>query len=681
MNSSFPLLCRVALALVALVSPFVAPASSFAAETINHYDMTVYLDYDEGTLNAVEKVTYHNTADRSLRSVVFNVTPAHYNAFTLEEVTVGGAVATASLNGVVLEVALPSPLPVGESADIRLAFALKIPSPGNLRFGRAMGVVALGNWYPVLSPMDPQMGDWDRHQYVDTGDAFFTETANYDVSLTVNRPVSVGFTGTATKVADNQWSLAARHVRDFALVFSDRYLIKQAPVGATTITALYLPEHAQEGGLYLQAATETVEWMNSVVAAYPYPNLFVVETTSNDPAWVGQEYPGIVFISSQMTAAGGDVTSYLGYLVIHEVLHQWFYSLVGNDQLHEPWLDEALVTHLSYEFYRTNYAALYPSLWQRFIDGYRQSIAAWSDRPVNSSIYDFDNEAHYFLIVYRKGAMFLDDLRNLIGGDSYFALLRDYVSRFREETARGTDFLDLARSRSSVDITPLIRRNFSYGRYSGTLDYDIPQGHFFTQANGAPLGTSSKGFSVVDDGAAAFWTEFKRLGGVEGVGYPVSRRFVWDGFVSQAMQKGVLQWRPEVGRAYFVNVFDEMSRLGLDGWLKSFRQVPSPPDWSSDQGRKWEDVVRSHQALLEANQAIKSVYFGVADPVNLFGLPMAYADMGNNVTLRAQRAVIQQWKEDVPWASAGQVTVANGGDIAKEVGLIPKEALAPLDAP
>ncbi|MDO8689389.1 MAG: hypothetical protein Q7R39_05165 [Dehalococcoidia bacterium] len=55
--------------------------------------------------------------------------------------------------------------------------------------------------------------------------------------------------------------------------------------------------------------------------------------------------------------------------------------------------------------------------------------------------------------------------------------------------------------------------------------------------------------------------------------------------------------------------------------------------------------------------------------------------MGNAFVIRTQRAVFQQWKVDVPWASAGQVTIANGGDIAKETGLFPQEAVVPGTPP
>jgi hypothetical protein len=61
------------------------------------------------------------------------------------------------------------------------------------------------------------------------------------------------------------------------------------------------------------------------------------------------------------------------------------------------------------------------------------------------------------------------------------------------------------------------------------------------------------------------------------------------------------------------------------------------------------------------------------------GLPTSgITDMGDSFTIRCQRIVIQQWKKDMPWAKAGDVTVANGGDIAKSAGLVPVAAQLPL---
>ncbi len=207
-------------------------------------------------------------------------------------------------------------------------------------------------------------------------------------------------------------------------------------------------------------------------------------------------------------------------------------------------------------------------------------------------------------------------------------------------------------------------------------DFDIPGGHFFTQT---ASGDGTTGFAVVDDGEARFWSEFRRLGGVAGVGYPISQRFRWDGFVVQAMQKGVLQWRPEVGRAYFVNVFDQLAAAGKDDWLLTVRSTPRPLDGAFDAGKPWGQVVATRLALLDANVAIKAAYHAVADPLNHYGLPTSpVVDNGNHYVVRLQRAVIQQWKVAVPWAAPGQVTVANGGDVGREAGLYPAAALTPL---
>jgi N-acetylmuramoyl-L-alanine amidase len=206
---------------------------------------------------------------------------------------------------------------------------------------------------------------------------------------------------------------------------------------------------------------------------------------------------------------------------------------------------------------------------------------------------------------------------------------------------------------------------------SAPVSFPIPGGHFFKQANGLGGGGDS-GFAVIDDSDAKFWSEFRRLGGIDAVGYPISRKMKWGGYTVQVFQRGVLQWRPEAQQAWFVNVFDMMHDLGYDTWLVSSKATPKPLDPSFDAGKEWAAIVRDRQSLLNANPAIMGRYWQSADPMTFFGLPTSrVADNGTHYVIRLQRAVIQQWKVDVPWAKAGQVTVANGGDIGAQAGLFP----------
>ena len=203
-------------------------------------------------------------------------------------------------------------------------------------------------------------------------------------------------------------------------------------------------------------------------------------------------------------------------------------------------------------------------------------------------------------------------------------------------------------------------------------DYAIPNGHFFTQT--APQGL---GYSVLDEASAPFWSEYQRLGGVQAVGYPISRRFLWNGFVCQAMQRVVFQWDPQSGEVRFVNVFDLLSDAGLDDQLQAVRSVPKPLDPSFDGGKDFGQIVQARLALLEDNPAIQVAYHAViGDPIVMNGLPTSrVTDNGNHYALRTQRVVYQQWKEDVPWAVTGQVTVALGGSIAAEFGVFPDAVL------
>ncbi len=208
------------------------------------------------------------------------------------------------------------------------------------------------------------------------------------------------------------------------------------------------------------------------------------------------------------------------------------------------------------------------------------------------------------------------------------------------------------------------------------MDFDIPSGHFFKQANGQG-GSGETGFAVTDDGGIAFWAWFQRYGSVAKVGYPVSQRFTWKNFTVQVFQKVVFQWRPESNSVALVNVFDELAAAGKDDWLLSVRSVPKADDWASDQGKAWDQIVQNHYALLDQTPAIKAAYFSESDPVTMNGLPMAAQDYGSVYVVRAQRKVFQQWKQATPWANAGEVTVANGGDLGKEAGLYPANAVTP----
>jgi hypothetical protein len=210
-------------------------------------------------------------------------------------------------------------------------------------------------------------------------------------------------------------------------------------------------------------------------------------------------------------------------------------------------------------------------------------------------------------------------------------------------------------------------------------DTDIANGRFYAEANGFS-GASSTGYSIVDNDSAAMWTAFQQLGGVAELGYPVSGRFQYKGFVTQAFQRSALQWRPELGTAVPVNVFDDLSLHGSDAWLQRTYQVPTSPG-GDDAAMSWDDVLALHMALLEAYPALSEFYANQPQALDTYGLPVSVGEYGSMVVVRLQRGMLQLWTVDGPWGPAGTVVAGNAGDMAKEVGLWPTAALAPEAAP
>ena len=122
----------------------------------------------------------------------------------------------------------------------------------------------------------------------------------------------------------------------------------------------------------------------------------------------------------------------------------------------------------------------------------------------------------------------------------------------------------------------------------------------------------------------------------------------------------------------FLNTFDVLHDRGRDDWLEVYRQTPRPLDTAPDAGLAWDASSPATWRCSTSGRAPLKQRF-LADPqwLDHYGLPVATQEYPNSVVVRAQRATLQYWKEAVPWAAQGSVTVANGGDLAKEAGLFP----------
>jgi hypothetical protein len=426
------------------------------------YHLSAQFDYNRHHLAVTETVTYTNLTGEVIVDLVFVVEPNRYpGAFQLMSLDWedGSPVESYSLAGNRLTIQLPAPLLPAGSLRLSMAYELDlpiIPPPSDtsrpVPFGYTARQTNVVDWYPYLPPYLLGRG-WLVHDPWFYGEHQVYELADYQVDLqpTASPPgLVIAASSPATRTgAGYHYDFEAG--RSFAWSVSPDYHVFSQTVGTVTVLSYAFPFTLPAGDAVLNEAARAVELYSGLFSPYRHSSLSVVEADFLD----GMEYDGLFFLSRGFyNLYDGTPKGYLTFIDVHETAHQWWYGLVGNDQALEPWLDEALCTYTERLFYERHYPDLVDWWWYYRVDYYEP--AGW----VNNPIYEFTGFRPYVNAVYLRGAKFLEDLRDLIGDDTFFAFLRDYATRETDKLATADDFFRILSEHTSKDLQPLLSTYF-----------------------------------------------------------------------------------------------------------------------------------------------------------------------------------------------------------------------------
>jgi hypothetical protein len=440
-----------------LPTPSATPMPAFEG---TDYTLGVQLDYTAHKLQVNERIDYTNATSQTLTDLVLNVYPNHVrNAFKLSDlrVDVDGKRVPAELSAVDVRfrVQLPRELAPNDHVSLFLTFALNLPqiSPAaefsDAGFGYSKRSVSLGNWYPVVAPYRKDKG-WYGLTYFPVGDPYVTEVADYHVTITATEGVLIAATGQATR-SGNVWTYEAARARSFAFAASDRYQESTQQVGSVTVHAYTFPGNEAASEAALQAASQALQLFAELYVPYPYADYRLAETEFAG----GMEFTALTLLgSTYFDQFDGTARSGLIPLTVHEVAHQWFYGLVGSDQVTEPWLDEALAEYSGYLYYEQLLPADAEWWWTYAVD-------QWAPTgKIDYLIYEFRDNRGYMDAVYRRGAQFVRDLRKAMSDPAFFAFLQEYQRRYAYQIASSKDFFSLVRDFTTVDLVPLQEEYF-----------------------------------------------------------------------------------------------------------------------------------------------------------------------------------------------------------------------------
>lgn len=465
--------------LSALPTPM-TPTPSVPPENIPRYTLRAELEYSRHFLRVEQTISLVNPSTQPLEEILLVVEPNRYPAtFSLKNLIVGGEELSERAQWVEvnqLRLPLPATWQPDEKLEVKLTYELNLPSPQPAQgarpvpFGWTAQQTNLVDWYPLIPPYRQGSG-WLAHRPGYFGEHVVSEVADYEVSIRIRDPLTVRTTASANPLGEpsaGQLTLAASSPaqerdgvfhfslpkgRSFVWSVSHLYSVTSVQVGEVTLYSYAFPAHRLAGEAALNTAAQALELFQRLFGDYPRLTLSVVEADFLD----GMEYDGLVFLSKGFyNLYQGSPAEYLVAIAAHEVAHQWWYALVGNDQALEPWLDEALCTYSERIYYENLAPEALPWWWTYRIDFYQPS--GW----INGSIYDYTALPNayeaYRNAVYLNGAKFLEEVRQTVGDDAFFAFLRRYADTYRHRIATGEEFLGMLRAVSSQDLDPVLKK-------------------------------------------------------------------------------------------------------------------------------------------------------------------------------------------------------------------------------
>jgi hypothetical protein len=437
----------------------------------NRYQIVAALTFEhDAIIRGAERVRYTNHSTQPLNEIVFRLypnSPVLSGRMNVTHITIDGTeVKNPTITGLnsILIVPLEQPLAPDSAVELKLDFNVVMARGLDAsygRFGYVHDVISGTAWYPTLSVYEEGSGWW-KAMPVSEGDPAFTETGLYDVTMTTPADITIVMSGSEIENVKNPDGTVTHRgvsgpMRDHAFQASQRYIIDSVEVDGTRINAVHYKDPANPNidgtRNVLKFASTAVATFNKVFGDYPFRDLYVTE----NPTPTGVEFPGLIQIAESSWIQG---RAYLEVVVAHEVGHQWFYSLIGNDQVNHPWLDESLTSYTEFVYMRVAHpegstAADYIANKQRQYSGY--TGAGQSDMPLDLPVRQYTGIS-YGLIVYTKGPLFYIELERLLGQDTVYKALNAYFHRYKYAVVTSQDVENTFNEVTGKDLSAVFHK-------------------------------------------------------------------------------------------------------------------------------------------------------------------------------------------------------------------------------
>lgn len=393
---------------------------------------------------------------------------------TVNQVKVNGVSCKTTLDNTILKVELPKALYPNGTCTITMNFNTYFDR-GEFRrrmaLGNSFGFPTFNgvHWYPRISVYDMKKGwDVDQHLnkelYGDYGqfDVSLTFPANYIVEATgnlVNEPEVLpqalreqldikNFANKAWNEAPSTiipydstqrktWRYHAINVHDFAFTANPHYRLGETTWNGIRCIAIVKEHHCSRWQNAPSYVASIIKTFSEDFGLYEYPKMVAADADD------GMEYP-------MLTLDGGGDPDYRG-LLVHEIGHNWFYGMIGNNETYRAALDEGFTqfltawglnridgpvminTPIKNKYVRKHKEpalVLDRNVYNRYMfDAVRND-----DKALNTHSNDFHSALGHengYSNVYHKTATMLYNLQYVLGDELFLQAMKHYVAQWK----------------------------------------------------------------------------------------------------------------------------------------------------------------------------------------------------------------------------------------------------------
>lgn len=504
------------------------------------YKIKANIDEASDIVGGEEQLTYFNNSPDTLYFVYFNL---YQNAFQpgaylddlqihngekvrygkyesakegtiIDRMASGDKTLKTQLDNTVLKVFLDKPLAPNQSRVFDIKFRTFFDAGSTRRrmkkYKSSIGYTHYNGcqWYPKICVYDRKSG-WNTDQHLNR--EFYGDFGSFDVELTFASNYVVEATGILqnekevlpdtlkaklqirnfkdkkweekasiitpyNKDERKTWIYHADNVHDFAWTADPTYRIADTMWNGIRCVGICQEPHAagwQNSAVYCM---KIIKCFSQDIGMYEYPKMVVADAQD------GMEYPMI-------TMDAGRNPEYHS-LLVHEIGHNWFYGMLGNNETYRAMMDEGFtqfatvwgMEHIDGDSIKPGRAKnkyvrrfTEPSTTRdaRAYYGYIRDATQYSDEPLNTHSDMFNGalgQGGGYGNVYYKTSTMLYNLQYVLGDSVFQAVLKHYVAQWKMCHPYPEDF------RNSVIQFTHIDLNWFFDEWMETtknIDYKI----------------------------------------------------------------------------------------------------------------------------------------------------------------------------------------------------------------